>query len=79
LGPLGSLLRLLVVGRFSSRRMVGMLTRHSGADLLLLRDLIESGQVAPVVERTYPLHQTSAALLHVAGGHTRGKVVITIS
>ncbi|MBB5873531.1 NADPH:quinone reductase-like Zn-dependent oxidoreductase [Allocatelliglobosispora scoriae] len=78
-GPLGSLLRMLVAALFSSRTMVGMLAKHSHADLLMLRDLLDSGQVRPVVERTYPLAETANALRHVAGGHTRGKVVITMA
>ena len=41
-------------------------------------DLIESGEIAPAIDRTYPLSQTPAAIRHVQDGRARGKVVITI-
>jgi NADPH:quinone reductase-like Zn-dependent oxidoreductase len=37
-----------------------------------------SGEVEPVIGRTYPLEQTPEALAHVGTGHARGKVVITV-
>jgi NADPH:quinone reductase-like Zn-dependent oxidoreductase len=46
-------------------------------DLLALKELAEAGRLTPVIDRTYPLEETAAALLHVEGGAARGKVVIT--
>ena len=45
-------------------------------DLLVLKDLIEAGKVAPVIDRTYQLSETPEALAYVGEGHARGKVVI---
>ena len=39
---------------------------------------VEAGAVTPVIERTYSLHETAAALDHYGEGHTRGKLVITM-
>jgi len=47
-------------------------------DLLTLADLLTTGQVTPVIDRTYPLDEAADALSYVAAGHTRGKVVITL-
>ena len=47
-------------------------------DLLTLADLLATGQVRPVIDRTYALDEAADALRHVAAGHTRGKVVITV-
>jgi NADPH:quinone reductase-like Zn-dependent oxidoreductase len=47
-------------------------------DWLVLKDLMESGKVIPIVGKTYPLSQTSEALTYFAQGHSRGKVVITV-
>jgi NADPH:quinone reductase-like Zn-dependent oxidoreductase len=47
-------------------------------DLRTLGGLIESGQVKPVVERTYPLASVPEALAYVGEGHARGKIVISI-
>jgi NADPH:quinone reductase-like Zn-dependent oxidoreductase len=48
-------------------------------DLVDLTELIDSGKVTPVIDRTYPLAETPAALRHIETGHARGKVVITVS
>jgi NADPH:quinone reductase-like Zn-dependent oxidoreductase len=48
------------------------------ADLVLLRELVESGKVRPVIDRTYPLSDTPEAFRYLEGGHARGKVVITV-
>jgi len=47
-------------------------------DLLILKELIESGRVKPVIDRTYPLAETSEALRDLERSHARGKVVITV-
>jgi NADPH:quinone reductase-like Zn-dependent oxidoreductase len=52
-------------------------TNHE--DLVALKELIEAGQVTPVIERTYPLSKAPEALGYVGKGHVRGKVVITIA
>jgi NADPH:quinone reductase-like Zn-dependent oxidoreductase len=48
------------------------------ADLQALTDLIESGQVRPVIDRTYPLSQAPEAIQYVRDGHCQGKVVVTL-
>ena len=58
---------------------LGMLTVSENAeDLAVLRDLLESGKIAPAIDRTYPLSETPAAIRYVQEGHARGKVVITV-
>ena len=47
-------------------------------ELMVLRDLIESGKVTPVVGRTYPLSEAAAAIRQLIDGHTAGKVVLTV-
>jgi NADPH:quinone reductase-like Zn-dependent oxidoreductase len=61
------------------RQTLGMLaSTENAADLDILRDLIESGQVTPAIDRTYTLSETATAIRYVHEGHARGKVVITI-
>jgi NADPH:quinone reductase-like Zn-dependent oxidoreductase len=43
-----------------------------------LKGLVEAGTVTPVIDRTYPLIETPQAIGHVAAGHARGTVVITV-
>ncbi len=48
-------------------------------DLAVLKELIEAGTLRPVIDQTFPLHETPAALRHIKTGHARGKVVITVT
>jgi NADPH:quinone reductase-like Zn-dependent oxidoreductase len=41
-------------------------------------ELIESGKVKPVIERTYPLSDAPEALAYLGEGHAKGKIVITV-
>jgi NADPH:quinone reductase-like Zn-dependent oxidoreductase len=47
--------------------------------LATLKELIETGKVTPVVDRTYPLSDTSAAFRYLEKEHARGKVIITVA
>ena len=40
--------------------------------------MMEAGTVTPVVERSYSLYETAAAIREVAQGHARGKVVVAV-
>ena len=50
----------------------------NGKDLTELKDWLETGQVKPVIERTYPLCETRDAFRYLDKEHARGKVVITV-
>ena len=72
------LVKPLVVSPFAHQKLRRYLSRPNHRDLLVLKDLVESAKVTPVIDRTYPLHETPAALRHIEAGHARGKVVITL-
>ena len=48
-------------------------------DLEALKELIETGKITPVIDRTYPLSETPQAMSYVGKGHARGKVVISVA
>jgi len=50
-----------------------------GKDLMELKEWLEAGQVKPIIERTYPLHEVPEAFRYLDKEHARGKVVITVA
>jgi len=77
-GPIRRLAAMMVVSRFSRRNVGLMLTHNSREDLLLLGELLAKGEIAPVIERTYPMEGVPAAIRHVEQGHSQGKHVIRV-
>ncbi|GAB3709392.1 NAD(P)-dependent alcohol dehydrogenase [Mariniluteicoccus flavus] len=77
LGPLGRFARARVLSGFTRQRLRPFTSIGKRQDLLTLADLLTTGQVRPVIDRTYALHEAADAFRHVAAGHTRGKVVVT--
>ncbi|HEU5238079.1 MAG TPA: NAD(P)-dependent alcohol dehydrogenase [Pyrinomonadaceae bacterium] len=63
---------------FTDQKFAQYRTRTSKQDLAALGDLVETGKVRPVIERTYKLSDAPAALRHLREGHARGKVVVTV-
>jgi NADPH:quinone reductase-like Zn-dependent oxidoreductase len=78
LGPIAHLLRTLVSSLFVSQKVVPLLAARSNDDLLVLKELLEAGEVTPVIDRTYPLSQVPEAICYLEEGRARGKVVITV-
>jgi len=47
-------------------------------DVAYLTRLLESGDVVPVIDRTYPVSEIREALTYQDEGRVRGKIVITM-
>ncbi len=65
--------------RFTEQKVLGLISKESQQDLLTLKDLIEEGKLAPVIDRTFPLGEAPQAIRYLEEGHARGKVVLTVS
>jgi NADPH:quinone reductase-like Zn-dependent oxidoreductase len=78
IGPLDRILGALVVSPFVSQQFRPFEAKRSMADLAVVTELIEAGKVRPVIDRTYPLSETAAAIAYLEDGHARGKVVIRV-
>lgn len=74
----GSVVRGLWLAMTGRKRTVTMLAKRSKKDLLVLKDLLETGKVRPVINRRYPLSGVPEALRYLGEGHAQGKVVITV-
>jgi len=78
LGGTDRQLRALVLSRFVSQKLGTFVNKENHEDMIVLKDLIESGKVTPVIDRTYPLSEVPEAIRYLEEGHARGKVVITV-
>jgi len=75
---LGRANKARVLSPFVSQRLLQFLTKWSKRDLHVVKDLIEAGNVTPVIDRTYPLSEASEAMRYLEAGHARGKIVIRV-
>ena len=79
LGIVGRLLRAHLLFPFVSQKLGTFISSENHEDLIVLKDLIESGKLTPVIDRTYPLAEVPEAVRYLEEGHARGKVVISVS
>jgi NADPH:quinone reductase-like Zn-dependent oxidoreductase len=68
-----------VVSMFGSKKMGNLMATPNPKDLVFLSDWLESGKVAPVIDRCYPLSETAEAMRYVGERRAKGKVVISIA
>jgi NADPH:quinone reductase-like Zn-dependent oxidoreductase len=78
IGPLDRVIKAAVLSPFLRQRLVTFEAKQSRDDLRVLKELVESGRLSPVIDRTYPLIETSEAIRYLETGHARGKVVVTV-
>ena len=79
LGGLGKALWAVVFSKFVNQQMGMMMAEPSQKDLTLLADMMQSGKVKPVIDRTYKsLGEIPDAIRYLEEGHARGKVIITV-
>ncbi|MGW6731091.1 NAD(P)-dependent alcohol dehydrogenase [Streptomyces sp. NPDC055013] len=78
-GPMALFLKRRLAAPFARpQQLLEISARQSRANLAALRELAESGRIAPVVERTYPLSEAAEALRYVEVKHARAKIVVTV-
>lgn len=77
---LGHLARLWLASRTGKGKgeLTFFVADFNGPDLQTLATMMESGQLKPVIDRTYDLTEASEALKTFREGHVRGKLVLTI-
>ena len=63
---------------FVSQRFVTFIARLIQDDLAIMCELVQTGKVTPVIDRSYSLSEVPEAIRYLEEGHARGKVVITL-
>ncbi|HSS95149.1 MAG TPA: NAD(P)-dependent alcohol dehydrogenase [Candidatus Dormibacteraeota bacterium] len=77
----GASMGRIVMAQLLSRigtNVSSFLARLNHDDLVIIQALMESGKLRSVIDRTYPLAETAAAIAYVEAGHARGKVVVKV-
>ncbi|MCZ3387686.1 MAG: NAD(P)-dependent alcohol dehydrogenase [Actinomycetia bacterium] len=75
---MGRQLQVVLTSPFVRQTLKPMLANRKQEDLATIVDMVEAGQVTPVIDTVYPFEQAADAIAHVQKGHARGKVVVAI-
>ncbi len=78
LGPIGLIAKGSLLSWFVRQRMIALVTKPTQERLATLRELAESGQLTPVIDRTYPLREAAEAIRYLELEHARAKVIVTM-
>ncbi|MFZ1221478.1 MAG: NAD(P)-dependent alcohol dehydrogenase [Chthoniobacterales bacterium] len=78
IGPLARPIKALLLKPFVSQKLTMMIADVTNKDLTILAEMLQNGKMKSVVDRTYKLSETAAAVRYVEEGHARGKVLITL-
>jgi NADPH:quinone reductase-like Zn-dependent oxidoreductase len=78
LGATGKWLQALLLSPFVRQNLRPLSTMPNKMDLLFVKELIETGKLTPVIDRTFALTEVPDAFRYLEKGHGRGKVVIKV-
>lgn len=78
IGPLAGPIKAMLLQPFVDQELIMIMAQMNAEDLSTLARMIADGQVTPVIERSYSLNETAAAIRHSEAGHVRGKLVLTM-
>ena len=78
IGRVGGSIKGSLLSPFVRQKLVLLSTKLNKDDLAMLGDLMRTGKVTPVIDRTYKLNETAEAMRYLEEGHARGKIVITV-
>jgi NADPH:quinone reductase-like Zn-dependent oxidoreductase len=71
-------IRALLLSPFVGQKLGTFVASENSEDLIVLREFLEAGRLAPAIDRTYPLGEVAAAIRYLLDGHARGKLVISV-
>jgi NADPH:quinone reductase-like Zn-dependent oxidoreductase len=77
-GPVGNIIKAVALNALAGQTLKSFTARVAARALTEVGDLIESGRIIPVIDRTYPLTDAAAAVNLVEQGNPAGKVIIAV-
>jgi len=66
------------ISMIGNKKMGGLSMKPNKKDLLIIKELLETGKVKPVLDKRYTLSETAEAFRYLEEGHALGKIVITV-
>jgi NADPH:quinone reductase-like Zn-dependent oxidoreductase len=78
LGGFDRTIRAMLLSPFIRQTLAPLANSENAADLVVLTELVQSGKVTPVIDRTYPLEEVSTAIERMQAGQARGKLVVSV-
>jgi NADPH:quinone reductase-like Zn-dependent oxidoreductase len=78
LGPIGKVIRMRLASVPGNRDVAVFLAKTNREDMATLQELLASGKVKSVIDRTYSLNELPEAMGYLGEGHARGKIVVTV-
>lgn len=78
LGGTDRQIRAPMLSPFVGQKLGTFISSENNEDLMVLKELIESGRVTPEIDVTYPLREVPEAIRYMQEGRARGKVVISV-
>ncbi len=78
LGPMGGVIRLKLGGMLRRRNVAFFIAQINKEDLESLRELLEAGKLASVIDKTFELTEVAEAFRYMGEAHPQGKVLVTV-
>ena len=78
LGGFDRTIRALLLSPLIRQTLAPLANSENAADLAVLTELVDSGKVTPIIDRTHPLEEAAAAIERMQAGQVRGKLVVTV-
>ena len=78
IGPFGRVIQMMIQKQFQKAPVTMMVAEGNKTDMNFLSDLMQSGKVKPVIDKTYKLSEVPAAISYLETGRARGKVAIVV-